>query len=370
MGRSMIKRLLNRLFTAAVVLLAAAAAPAQKRALVAVPDLPGYKTLKCDFHLHTVFSDGEVWPTTRVMEAWRDGLDAIAITDHDDYHPHKDDVSVNLARVHQIALPAAERAGILLVPGVEISKGDIHFNALFVTDANAFTGLDLTSALTAAKKQGAFLFWNHPGWRGPTVWQPVIEAAHKDGMVHGVELVNGRTFYAEAFPWIGPKKLAILANTDAHAPLPAEQRLGQRPVTLVFARSADLEGIREALTARRTVAWMDDHLWGSAELLKGLWEGAVKPLTAEARLEGRIVRLPFRNGSSIPFEAQLVGKPTWLTGKGTIHPQSESVLALRAGPVPPGGEEAATVELEITNLHPAPGENLRLTLPVRIAARK
>ena len=24
------------------------------------PDIPGYKTLKCDFHLHSVFSDGHI----------------------------------------------------------------------------------------------------------------------------------------------------------------------------------------------------------------------------------------------------------------------------------------------------------------------
>ena len=52
--------------------------------------------------------------------------------------------------------------GILLIPAAEITKGDLHFNALYVTEPNQFAGLDLTSALTAAKKQGAFLFWNLP----------------------------------------------------------------------------------------------------------------------------------------------------------------------------------------------------------------
>ncbi len=33
------------------------------------PDIPGYKTLLCDFHQHTVFSDGSVWPNIRVQEA-------------------------------------------------------------------------------------------------------------------------------------------------------------------------------------------------------------------------------------------------------------------------------------------------------------
>ena len=55
---------------------------AQRRNEIQVPDLDGYTTLKCDFHIHSVFSDGLVWPTVRVDEAYRDGLDAISLTEH------------------------------------------------------------------------------------------------------------------------------------------------------------------------------------------------------------------------------------------------------------------------------------------------
>ena len=47
-----------------------------------IPGFDDYRVLKCDFHTHTVFSDGLVWPDGRIYEAWQDGLDAIAITDH------------------------------------------------------------------------------------------------------------------------------------------------------------------------------------------------------------------------------------------------------------------------------------------------
>ena len=67
-----------------------------QRKIVNLPDLPGYVTLKCDFHMHTVFSDGNVWPTVRVGEAYRDGLDAIAITDHIEYSPKEDYIPVDL----------------------------------------------------------------------------------------------------------------------------------------------------------------------------------------------------------------------------------------------------------------------------------
>ena len=59
---------------------------------VNLPDIPGYFTLKCDFHMHTVFSDGHVWPSFRVNEALRDGLDAISITEHIDYEGFPDEI--------------------------------------------------------------------------------------------------------------------------------------------------------------------------------------------------------------------------------------------------------------------------------------
>ena len=30
----------------------------QKRTIISIPDVNGYTVLKCDFHMHTVFSDG------------------------------------------------------------------------------------------------------------------------------------------------------------------------------------------------------------------------------------------------------------------------------------------------------------------------
>ena len=168
------------------------AAQTPARQTLPVPDLPGYRTLKADFHLHSVFSDGNVWPTVHVNEAWRDGLDVIALTEHAEYHPHAADVKVDGPRSFVVAKTLADQLGILLVPGVEITKpdppaplvlaeGPQHFNALFVTDANALNvPNDLFEALRRAKAQHAFVFWNHPGlsrrpcragsrpWRAPS----------------------------------------------------------------------------------------------------------------------------------------------------------------------------------------------------------
>ena len=45
--------------------------------------------LSGDFQTHTVFSDGHVWPTFRVDEAWINGLDILSITDHHNYFIRK-----------------------------------------------------------------------------------------------------------------------------------------------------------------------------------------------------------------------------------------------------------------------------------------
>ena len=94
--------------------LVAAQAPAVRDPLP-VPDIPGFRTLKGDFHLHTVFSDGNVWPTVHVQEAWRDGLDVIALTEHAEYQPHSKDVGTDLLRSYQIAKPVADQLGIVLL---------------------------------------------------------------------------------------------------------------------------------------------------------------------------------------------------------------------------------------------------------------
>jgi hypothetical protein len=362
--------MLKRLFLLFALLLAALPALAQTRDPLPVPDLPGYRTLKCDFHMHTVYSDGDVWPTVRVHEAWKDGLDAIAITDHDDYHPKKDDVSDDLTRPYEIARLAARQLGLLLVPAAEITKGNLHCNALFVTDPNAFKGLDLAAALKTARGQNAFVFWNHPGWRDPIAWFPPIAAAHADGLIQGIELINGRTFYKEAFPWISEKNLAILANSDVHRLISLDYAPRERPVTLVFAAGASLEGIREALDAHRTAAWMNGEIWGGETWLKGLWEGAITlenlPLEFSPRI--RQAGLQFRNRSAIPFTVKVKSAPAWLRiDARNIPPERTAGFFVNAAKDAPAGLRDVAIELEVTNLHVEPERNLVVKVPVSVA---
>ncbi|MDX2267494.1 MAG: hypothetical protein NW208_05270 [Bryobacter sp.] len=330
-------RILSLLLLAGCTLLA----QNERRNPLPVPDFGGYKTLKCDFHMHTVFSDGVVWPDTRMYEAWRDGLDCLAITDHDDYHPHKETVSVDLSNPHKIAAPVAEKLGLLLVPGFEITKGDLHVNALFVKDFNATAGKPLLPSLEIAKAQGAFLFWNHPGWKGRKDWYPEIDEAHKKGLIQGVEVINTGKLEEQTLPWIEEKKLTILSNTDVHQLVEYPAGMHRDSITLVFAKTRDLDGIREALDARRTIAWRNDEVWGASTLLGQLIEASIS-----TRRAGNTVFVT--NRSAIPLHLKFTPQQT-LNEIFVIHPLSETRLDLRVK-----GE----INVEFTNFHLTNGKNL------------
>jgi hypothetical protein len=359
-----------------------AAAQAPVRQALPVPDLAGFKTLKADFHLHTVFSDGNVWPTVHVQDAWRDGLDVIALTEHAEYTPHAADVKVDIGRSYAIAKPLADQLGLILVPGVEITKpdplkaprvlpeGSAHFNALFITDPNALhVPDDLMEALRRAKAQNAFVFWNHPRFRvARALWVPPIARAFDAGLFAGMELVNGPDFYDEAYPWIAERRLTILANSDAHDPVPPRTATTHRPITLLFAKTADLDGVRDALVSRRTAAWQGDDVWGAEDHLRGLWTGAIVLETPSLSRSATSLRL--RNGSAIPMHLTVRGAPEWLTVPGPLKLEAERVTVVR--PVftaaVPSGDHRLELTIEVTNLHTGPGRNLTVKLPLTFTA--
>ena len=346
-----------------------------------VPDIPGYRTLKADFHLHTVFSDGNVWPTVHVQDAWRDGLDVIALTEHAEYHPHASDVNTDIGRSFAVAKPLADQLGLMLVPAIEITKpdplkaplvlpeGSAHFNALFVSDWNALNVPDdLMEALRRAKAQNAFVFWNHPRFRVSRArWFPPIARAFDAGLFNGMELVNGPDFYDEAYAWIDERHLTILADSDAHDPVPPRTATWHRPITLLFARTADLDGVRDALASRRTAAWLGDDVWGAEEHLRALWSAAVTVESqALARKGGLALRV--RNASAIPMKITVREAPEWLVLTPPLQLNADSTTIIRPQLTrdAPAGDQRVELMLEVTNLHTGPGRNLIVKVPLTI----
>ena len=56
-----------------------------------LPQVDGLNCYTAELHAHTVFSDGEITPEERVKEAWIDGLDILAMTDHIETRRHERD---------------------------------------------------------------------------------------------------------------------------------------------------------------------------------------------------------------------------------------------------------------------------------------
>jgi len=144
----------------------------KKRKIIQIPGFNGYQALKCDFHMHTVFSDGLVWPTIRLQEVWQEGLDVMAITDHVEYTPHSADVKVNHNRAWEMVNDLAVENNIVFIKGTEITRQTPpgHFNAIFIGDATDYLAGRATNdkdkqAVLKAVEQDAFIFWNHPGWK-------------------------------------------------------------------------------------------------------------------------------------------------------------------------------------------------------------
>ena len=216
---------------------------AQSRTEIDIPNVLGYQTLKCDFNMHTVFSDGDVWPTVRVEEAWREGLDAISITDHIEYLPHSQDIDSNHNRSYEIAKPLAQQLGLILIRGTEITRQmpPGHLTALFIKNANLLEREDWWEACTEALEQEAIVFWSHPGRKDQqpeqTLWWEEHTKLVDAGILKGLEIYSNGELSNEALFWANDKNLSIFANSDLHEPasMTYNREEKQRPITLVFA---------------------------------------------------------------------------------------------------------------------------------------
>jgi len=283
------------------------------------PDVPGFKTLKCDFHQHTVFSDGSVWPDIRVQEALMDGLDAISLTEHLEYQPHKDDIPhPDRNRSYNIAIREAKDHDLLIIHGSEITRRmpPGHSNAIFIQDANPLLVNDSVEVFRAAKKQGAFVFWNHPNWiaqraDGVATLTDMHRFLIREKLLDGIEVVNDQTYSDEALQLALDNNLTIMGTSDIHGLVDWEFKVpagGHRPITLVFSKDRSPEGIRDALMQRRTVAYYKDMLIGRSDHLNPLVQASLSISSAVYEGKSSVLNIIITNSSSCNFTLRNISK--------------------------------------------------------------
>lgn len=352
----------------------------QVRTPVNLPEVPGYITLKADFHMHTVFSDGLVWPSVRAEEAWRQGLDAFAVTDHIEYQPHKADLTTNHNRSHEIARGAGEALDLIVVKGSEITRSmpPGHLNAIFLKDSELLVVKNWQDAVQAAHDQGAFIFWNHPGWErqitnGMVLWYPEHTQLLEKGQLHGIEVVNGRDYYPEAHRWAIEKKLAMLSNSDVHAPIGHDYHVhtaDHRPITLVFASARTPEALREALFARRTAVYSANRLVGDEAFLRPIFEGSIRLNHSKLALKkNQSATLQLSNSSEIEYELTRVKKTGAISAPETlILPAGKTIrFSVRRG-AGQSAEGLTAPTYRINNLLVGPDQPLEVRLPLEVQA--
>lgn len=190
--------------------------------------------LLCDFHIHTTFSDGSVELRRAIDLFGQAGFDVIAITDHVvngdnsigkfanrfNLSVREDNFEEYMMQIRQEAARAWNKYGMLVIPGVEISKNHLSSNKsahLLLIDIKSFipASWNYERIFVEAKEQDALIVACHPHY---------MSDMSKDTLF----LWNNREKYAkyidawevanrdDVFNVISLKKYPYLANSDFH----------------------------------------------------------------------------------------------------------------------------------------------------------
>jgi hypothetical protein len=344
----------------------------------------GVYFISSDLHIHSVFSDGAVWPTVRVDEAIRDSLDLISLTEHLEYQSHISDIPhTNRNRSFQIAGGYVQKRPLAVVHGTEITKPmpPGHFNAIFVKDANKFFDknkepLNFIKGIKEANNQGAFVFWNHPMWeanRSDGIAK--LDSIHKEvinkKLLHGIEVVNFDTFSEEAMQIALDYELTMMGTSDVHILIEwdfnIEKESFHRPITFIMSKNRTIKSIRDALFNGDTFIWYRDLIIGKSNNLKQVIENNLEVISKGYGFKGRkveILQLELRNKSVAPISLNYIGEYTFHNDYKFIElePRSSKIIYVKTKKI----KEAIDLEFEILNYVIAPKTNLKTIKTITI----
>jgi hypothetical protein len=137
--------------------------------------------------------------------------------------------------------------------------------------------------------------------------------------------MNGAEFYPKALTRAWKYNFFVSSNTDIHHPSAERyQRYGERRnMTLIFAKDKSVESLREAIDARRTLAYSYGTLAGEESLLRKFFEASVSVRQISTDKKGRR-QIIVTNNSSMEW---------WLVREGRkaeiLEPNSSIILGER-----------------------------------------
>jgi predicted metal-dependent phosphoesterase TrpH len=245
----------SRTIAFAALALAIAAGTIADRPLDRPPlTIGGYRVLAADFHTHSsMWSDGTLTPWGLVMEAERQGLDAIAITGHDQT------IGAYIGRWF------SRRVGgpTVLVGEEMLAEGGLHLIAAGITDTIRYRRSG-ASAIDNIHRQGGVAIVAHP-FRD--YWRGYDEAAMQN--LDGAEICHPGIYVLETGQrdleqFAARAPVAAIGSSDAHG-------LGVMGLcrTYVFATDESERAIVDAVRAHRTVVFGEGgRAYGDPALLQ------------------------------------------------------------------------------------------------------
>ena len=330
------------------------------RTHITIPQVAGMNVYKADLHIHSIYSDGEVTPDMRVLEAWYDGLDAIAITDHMEYRrieremfdymdkyiredlrkagktvntnimrqgPDEQGILVDFNVAYNSASKKAKDLGLLVIRGVEVTrKHNGDYNAIFTTDNNALYDRDLAQTLRNARAQGAFIIHNHPDYDkdSANTLTDVANGLYQQGLIDGVEVANGRKTWSYLYSHAVAGGYTPMANSDAHEYIywkygrPTDYSIPRyRNMNLIFAKELTVDSLRKALKAGNNIAYSNNNLVGKSELLQALFTACVE--FKIQRTDSSHYHINVVNHSSLPYFFKIRNSEHILNSMGSLY---------------------------------------------------
>ena len=324
---------------------------------ITIPQILGYNVYTADLHTHTIYSDGNVTPELRVREAWQDGLDILAITDHIEYRRIERElirymgeyikeeyrnlpkgvntnlqgdaadergILANLNVGYEKAAESNEQYGLLIVRGAEITRNEGHFNAIFTTDNNQIYHPDIETSIRNAIAQGAFVFHNHPKHDKSTqsTMTPLAEHLHGEGLLRGIELCNGPVMWSRLISHCLDNGYPPISTSDGHSTIaerfyPRHNNGCYRNMTLILANKCDEQSIKQALFDGRTIAYHNNKLIGKEEYLAALFEASISiEHMCDNKKETMVI---VTNKSSFPYQLKFGQKTAVVEAMGAVQ---------------------------------------------------
>jgi hypothetical protein len=139
------------------------------------------------------------------------------------------------------------------------------------------------------------------------------------GLIDGIEVMNHLDFYPRAIDRAEEYGLFMSSNSDLHTA--SWEYYGNngsyRNMTFIFAKDKSLESLKEALKARRTLAYSFGTIAGERQLLEDFFKASVRCVPVQTTSGGdRTVMVV--NESSLPYYLNYNGDPMKLNPFGAL----------------------------------------------------